>query len=746
MGQYAVGMRGLLWITLVCGLQLAQGPVARVAAEPAATTSSIAEAKLLVADTEPATPFRMQGTVTWCWEPLTSRPRPHFIIDDGTAGIWVNGTGARQRGLWTATDFSTVEIGDLVEVTGVVIRGGYDANLLPTAVTVISSGPLPPAPPVDADAFFRGQLQGRRATVTGIVQDGRLKGDQLWLLSLELAGRRFLAEVPIAILGDEISQLIDAEVCLSGVVMATFNTRGQFIRPRLLVSSAAEFTVELAAPTDPFTAPQVELSELDHHTLQPASGHRICTVGTVTSARPGGRLTVQQGLVGVRVQAREPVAVRVGDRIEIAGFIDRSRDFAQLTGAMIRKIGRAAAPAAIAVTPRELTATIVRAVRSGQLAQPTDYDGCLVRSSGTISDIQRSATGTMLTLVANGSTLAVEVERRMAALPPTIEVGATLAATGILEVSLAAPFDRMAGPEERPYAEPIQRLTLLPRSAADLTVLKPAPWWNDRRLAVAASGLAMVLLAAVGWVVALRRQVAVQAARVAGEVRRRHDAEIEFQAALRERNRLAVNLHDTLLQSLGGAGFQLDTCRRAVARADLADTAAHLDVARRMLRHAAGELRSSVWALRTMPQAGRSFAESLNAIVEQLAAGQEANLRLSVSGTPFDPPDFIAGNLLLVAQEAIRNALHHGRPTTVAIDVNFTSTPQQIEVVVQDDGHGFHPATAAGPSQGHFGIQGMHERLTSLGGSLAIDSQPGRGTRVRASVEITALADADDAV
>lgn len=738
-------MRGLYRITVLFSLQLVVGATARATAEPPAATVPIADAGRLVTGQPPDQLVRMQGTVTWCWKPFARRPQRHFIIDDGTGGIWVNGNGARQRGLWTATDFPSVAVGDLVEVTGRLTRGGYDANLLPTAVTVVSSGPLPAAPLAVADDFFRGQLQGRRATVTGIVQDGRKRENQNWLLSLVLAGRRFLAEVPTAFIGPDVSQLIDAEVRLSGVVMSTFNTRGQFIRPRLLVSRSTEFTVELAAPADPFTAPQIELAELDHHTSQPVSGHRICTVGTVTSVQPGGRLTVQQGLVGVWVQAREPVDVRPGDQIEIAGFIDRSRDFAQLTGATIRTVGQGTVPAAIEVSPQELTATIVGAFRNGQMAQPTDYDGCLVRSSGTISDIQRSATSTLLTLVAGGSSLTVQVDRRIMAVPPGIDVGATVEATGILQVSLAAPFDRMAGPEERPYAEPIQRLTLLPRSAADLTVLKPAPWWNDRRLAVAASGLAMVLLAAVGWVVALRRQVAVQAARVAGEVRRRHDAEIEFQAALRERNRLAVNLHDTLLQSLGGAGFQLDTCRRAVARADLADTAAHLDVARRMLRHAAGELRSSVWALRTMPQAGRSFAESLDAIVEQLAAGQEADLRLSVSGTPFDPPDFIAGNLLLVAQEAIRNALHHGRPTTVAIDVNFTSTPQQIEVVVQDDGHGFSPTTAAGPSQGHFGIQGMRERLTSLGGSLTIDSQSGHGTRVQAAVAITALADDEDA-
>jgi signal transduction histidine kinase len=49
---------------------------------------------------------------------------------------------------------------------------------------------------------------------------------------------------------------------------------------------------------------------------------------------------------------------------------------------------------------------------------------------------------------------------------------------------------------------------------------------------------------------------------------------------------------------------------------------------------------------------------------------------------------------------------------------------------MRDDGHGFDMAAAAGPAQGHFGIQGMQERIGSLGGTIGIESDPGRGTVV----------------
>ena len=254
------------------------------------------------------------------------------------------------------------------------------------------------------------------------------------------------------------------------------------------------------------------------------------------------------------------------------------------------------------------------------------------------------------------------------------------------------------------------------------------------RLAVALAGLAALLLGSLTWIGLLRRQVAAQSARLAGEMQKRRDAAVEFQASLRERNRLAANLHDTLLQSLAGAGFQLDTCRRAVVRQDLADTSEHLDVARRMLKHAVGELRGSVWALRTMPMAGQSFSAAVAALVAHLGGGHAAKITASSDGEPFEIPNFVAGNLLLVAQEAIRNAVHHGQPKTIHVQIDYDAAAREVTMKVADDGGGFTVGAEVGPAQGHFGVQGMRERIASLGGTLTIDSRPGQGTRVTAVV------------
>jgi signal transduction histidine kinase len=96
----------------------------------------------------------------------------------------------------------------------------------------------------------------------------------------------------------------------------------------------------------------------------------------------------------------------------------------------------------------------------------------------------------------------------------------------------------------------VKQLSLMLRSPADVQVLRTPSWWTAGRLAAALSGLAAVLVGSLLWVGMLRRQVAATTERLASEMRRRRDAALEFDASLRERNRLAANLHDTLLQSL----------------------------------------------------------------------------------------------------------------------------------------------------------------------------------------------------
>jgi signal transduction histidine kinase len=230
-------------------------------------------------------------------------------------------------------------------------------------------------------------------------------------------------------------------------------------------------------------------------------------------------------------------------------------------------------------------------------------------------------------------------------------------------------------------------------------------------------------------------------------MRRRRDAAVEFNATLRERNRLAANLHDTLLQALAGIVLQLDVCRRSLLGDRVDDAGGQLEVAKRMVRHASADLRSSVWALRTAPLAGRTFADSLAALVDHLGANAPARVALHAAGAAFEPPQFVAGNLLLIVQEAVRNALNHARAERVEVTVTYDPAARAIAVAVDDDGSGFAVDEVAGVEQGHFGLQGMRERAEGLGGTFAIDTAPGEGTRVVARVvvqEHDAALDADE--
>lgn len=67
--------------------------------------------------------------------------------------------------------------------------------------------------------------------------------------------------------------------------------------------------------------------------------------------------------------------------------------------------------------------------------------------------------------------------------------------------------------------------------------------------------------------------------------------------------------------------------------------------------------------------------------------------------------------------------------------LSFDPPADAIDVTVRDDGKGFTPGTQAGPLQGHFGMQGMRERVERLGGTLRVESAPGRGTAIHARVK-----------
>jgi signal transduction histidine kinase len=129
-----------------------------------------------------------------------------------------------------------------------------------------------------------------------------------------------------------------------------------------------------------------------------------------------------------------------------------------------------------------------------------------------------------------------------------------------------------------------------------------------------------------------------------------------------------------------------------------------------------------------MPDARQPFAESVSHLVELLAAGHPIAVSFREEGMTGPIHDLVARELLLVVQEAVSNAVHHGNPRH--LDVSVAVAAEAIDVAIRDDGRGFATGEQPGTVEGHFGIVGMQERIARLGGTIEITSAHGRGTAV----------------
>jgi signal transduction histidine kinase len=662
----------------------------------------------------------------------------YMTVEDETGGIWVNVNLARQWGVWAGdeTDWRHLQPGKTVVVSGLVDASGYAPMIVPIRVAVDpADADWQPSPrlPTERD-FFGGVEDCRLVRVQGVLQGCRVDA-QRWILVLASDGHRFFATVPRDSLPEGPEGMVDGLVEITGVATSRFTTRGQFVSPTVHLREATDIRVVEPPRHDAFEAPLVPLESLARYDMASPSDHRVCTEGVVTSSLPGSLLYLQQGAVGVRVETRGEERFVPGDRVIVSGFIDRSRvaagasTAATLVEATVRHVGISEPAKPERIGPDEIIEVNLKAQRNGLVAVPGDYDCCLVEFPARLMEVQQTSTGGALLLASRRTTLTAMVPGSDAyETLQTIPVGSELQVRGIVQ------FDMQSTVPDRPlwHLPVVERMSVLVRKADDVVVTRQPSWWTPARLAATAASLAVVLAGAAAWITLLKRQVALQSARLAQEMRQRRESAVEFRATLRERNRLAANLHDTLLQTMSAIGMQLQACELGILEG-VEPATEELNRARSIVDHAVSELRDSVWTLRSFPLHGMSFADAVRAVVAKHREKHPVAFELELPVGTLPLSEFVAGNLVLVVQEAVLNALHHGNPRSIRIAASYDTGRETVEIRVEDDGSGFDVGAAAGAGQGHFGLQGMRERVDLLGGELRVDSAPGRGTVVRAT-------------
>ena len=199
---------------------------------------------------------------------------------------------------------------------------------------------------------------------------------------------------------------------------------------------------------------------------------------------------------------------------------------------------------------------------------------------------------------------------------------------------------------------------------------------------------------------------------------------------LAERERLARELHDTIAQGFASVVTQLESAEQALDERP-GDAREHLAKATRIARESLGEVRHSVRALRPDLLQETSLGSALDRTVRQWAADSGVPARLLTTGEPvaLRPETELA--LLRTAQEALANVARHAAATRVVVSLSYLG--DMVTLDVDDDGAGFDGRERPGPDGG-FGLVGMRERVEAAGGGLTVESTPGEGTTIAASV------------
>lgn len=200
-------------------------------------------------------------------------------------------------------------------------------------------------------------------------------------------------------------------------------------------------------------------------------------------------------------------------------------------------------------------------------------------------------------------------------------------------------------------------------------------------------------------------------------------AQVQSMAVLAERERLAQNLHDAINQSLFSASLIAEVLPRLWDRDSEAGREALADL-RGLIRGALADVREVLADLHPETVSDADFKDLLHQLGDALTGRTNIPVNITVVGRGVLPAN-VQVELYAVSREALNNIAKHAGATQVDIRLQYQG--DGLELVIRDDGRGFDSSRC---SPFHFGLSIMHQRAEAIGAALAINSEPGHGTKV----------------
>ena len=646
-----------------------------------ALTTVAAARKVLLKDIKAPIAFDFTGMVMSKGDIWRKDEIWTFADDTGGAHIFVGTIHPAEARQW-----------DVVRVKGEMIVAGEDKTrrFVSHEVEILRHGA--PVPPVDATAteISAGKHNYRfvriRGVLTSFVVD-EVSPDFFWAVLRTETGKVFLCIGETEMRKLPSASMADAEVEAIGLAHPISGLRrglGNFLR----VFAAEDVKVLKPPPEDPFSTAQT-LSDTDN------SPHRQRTTGDVIAvSRKHFFLQTDIGRTIMAAPVSGTPMPQPGERVEAVGFPEHAPYWLVLADATVRTVGKALHTLDM---PKKATISELFTDSKGRKRFTTNLNGHRIAFKGKV----KAATEDELELSDGENSIFVMIGSIRSQLKEVPDVGSTIEATGLCWTEFHNKYESDIYPV-------FLRFTLYPHDAADIRVIASPPWWTAFRLLMLVLVLAALLAGSFVWSIALNRK----AERRGRELYEERASHAIAEKKVEERTRLAVELHDSLSQTLTGIAMQLDV--------------GNADTAKRMLTACRSDLRRCLWDLRSRTFEEKDMTEAIERTLKPHSVGAKIAVRFNVPRERLS--DSTTHTTLRIIRELVVNAIRHGKAT--AVKVAGECHGDTISFSVRDNGCGFDPETAPGPREGHFGLLGIRERIKAFGGEMSIKSESGQGTHI----------------